>query len=182
MKEKGISVQDICMIGVLTAVISVMSWIRIPMPLGVPMTLQTFAVPLAGVILGPRKGMLAVVLYILLGAIGVPVFSGFSAGPGALFGLTGGFIWAFPLMALFAGLGVKKGTVLWITLGLLMGIVADYTVGVLQFMLVSGNSLQTSIMACVLPFLPTEAIKAALVGTVGMQCRRALVKNGLAPA
>lgn len=165
-----------------TTIVAISSQICIPMPYGVPMTLQTFAIPLSGVILGKRSGTIAVVMYVLLGAVGVPVFSGFGGGIGRIFGMTGGFILALPFMAFFAGLGAQKGTIPWLAGGLALGIIVEYTFGTLQYMLVTGSNLQVGVLACVVPFMPTEIVKAALVGTVGVKCRQVLVKSGLVRA
>ena len=78
MQKTNFKTLDLCMIGVVTAVIVIMAQISIPMPLGVPMTMQTFAITLAGVILGSKKGAVASLIYVLLGAVGVPVFANFS--------------------------------------------------------------------------------------------------------
>lgn len=75
-----------------TAVLAVLSILQIPMPTGVPITLQTFAMALCGYVLGWQSGVAATLLYIVLGTVGVPIFAGMSAGPGVLFGYTGGFI------------------------------------------------------------------------------------------
>jgi biotin transport system substrate-specific component len=74
----------------------------------VPITLQTFGVLLTGAILGPRRGFLAVVLYILVGVVGLPVFSGGAAGPGVLVGPTAGYILGFPLAAALCGFLVAR--------------------------------------------------------------------------
>ena len=78
-----------------TAVLAVLSILQIPMPTGVPITLQTFAMALCGYVLGWQSGVAATLLYIVLGTVGVPIFAGMSAGPGVLFGYTGGFIFGF---------------------------------------------------------------------------------------
>ena len=80
MQKSKISIQDICSIAIMTALIAVMAQISIPMPLGVPMTMQTFAITLAGIVLGSKRGALSAIVYLLLGAVGVPVFAGFSGG------------------------------------------------------------------------------------------------------
>lgn len=127
MQKSKISVQDICSIAIMTAITVVMAQISIPMPMGVPMTMQTFAITLAGVILGSKKGGLSILVYVLLGAIGVPVFAGFSGGVQNLIGPTGGFIISFPIMAYVIGLGVehrkKKGM---FVLMLIIGTVLNY--------------------------------------------------------
>ena len=100
---KKTNTKTIVMIGMFAAVLAVLSQISIPMPSGVPVTLQTFAVALTGFILGWKYGAISVGIYILLGTVGVPVFSNFSGGLGALFGKTGGFIWGFLFLAGFCG-------------------------------------------------------------------------------
>lgn len=107
MQKKHLKTFDLCMIGVITAVIVIMAQISIPMPLGVPMTMQTFAITLAGIVLGSKKGAITSLIYILLGAIGVPVFANFNGGYQLLVGPTGGFIISFPIMAYIIGLGIE---------------------------------------------------------------------------
>ena len=85
---------------ILTAVLTVLSQIAIPTPWNIPFTLQTFGVALCGYLLGPWYGTASIVVYIALGAIGVPVFSGFKGSIGALAGMTGGYIFGFLFMAL----------------------------------------------------------------------------------
>ena len=113
--------KDLCQTGIFTALIVVCSQLSIPMPAGVPMTLQTFIIPLAGIVLGAKRGTIATCIYVLLGAVGLPVFAGFAGGLGILFGMTGGFILSFPLMALFAGLGSRRDKKSMTILGLIIG-------------------------------------------------------------
>lgn len=87
-----------------TAVTAVLSQTAIPTPFDVPLTLQTFAVALCGYTLGIKWGMASITAYILLGTVGVPVFSGFKGGANVLFGATGGFIFGFLLLVLLCGL------------------------------------------------------------------------------
>lgn len=77
------------MVGVFAAVMAVLSQISIPLPTGVPVTLQTFAVALCGYVLGVQMGGLALAVYLAIGAVGLPVFAGFSGGIGAFAGVTG---------------------------------------------------------------------------------------------
>lgn len=182
MRKKKLAIQDYCLIAVCTAIIAILSQVTIPMPYGVPMTLQTFVVPLAGVILGAKRGAITAAVYVLLGAIGLPVFAGFSGGVGMLFGMTGGFILAFPAMAYLAGAGAARGSAGALVVGLLSAVLVEYTAGLLMFMLVTGSSLGVSFAACVLPFLPTEAVKAVLVGILGGKCKSILVRGGVLAA
>jgi biotin transport system substrate-specific component len=145
------------------------------------MTLQTFAIPLAGVVLGRKNGTIAALVYILLGIAGVPVFAGFTGGIGMLFSKTGGFIISFPLMALTAGIGAKKNLVkfaLWLTAGSLI----NYISGLLVFSMVHfGNlgaaSLWASFAMAVAPFIPTAVIKIIMVLVSGRAIKRALRRN-----
>ena len=176
MSNSKTSVRDLCSIAIMAAVTAVMAQIAIPMPMGVPMTMQTFAVTMAGVILGSKKGGMSSLVYVLLGAIGVPVFAGFSGGIQNLIGPTGGFIISFPIMAYVIGLGVemrkKKGM---FTLMVVLGTVLNYVVGVAMFCIVMDSSIMTAITACVLPFIPTAIIKAVLASILGLQIRKRLV-------
>ena len=100
--------QRTVMAGVFAALLVVLSQVSIPLPTGIPVTLQTFAVALCGCVLGPAVGSAAVGVYLALGAVGVPVFAGFSGGAGALVGMTGGYLWAFLPMAFLCGLGAQQ--------------------------------------------------------------------------
>ena len=79
-RESRLSVTDVCYIAIMAAVTAVLAQIAIPMPMGVPMTMQTFAVTLCGILLGSRKGAVSMVIYLLIGTAGVPVFSAFTGG------------------------------------------------------------------------------------------------------
>ena len=95
---------DMAYIGLFVGLMAICSWISIPT--AIPFTMQTFAVFLAVMILGGKRGTLAIVVYLLLGLVGVPVFAGFSAGPGVLFGTTGGYLIGF----------VFSGLLMWLSL------------------------------------------------------------------
>ena len=171
-----LTIRDICHIGIFAAVIAVCAQISIPMPIGVPMTLQTFAIPLAGVVLGVKKGVIATVVYILLGAVGMPVFANFTGGIGVVFGRTGGFILSFPFMALAAGIGAWKGKI-WLTTWLVMGTVVNYLCGLLMFSYITSIGLAASFPLVVLPFLLTDALKIVMVVVLGNIIKYALVRN-----
>lgn len=180
MKQNNSSakIQDLCLIGLFVALICVLAQVSIPMPYGVPMTLQTFIIPLGGILLGARRGTIAALVYVLLGAVGVPVFAGFSGGLGIVFGVTGGFIISFPLMPLLAGIGAKHGSQPAMLLGLFGGALLNYIVGMLWYSAMTGNSLQMAFVACVLPFIPTALIKIALIDLIGARCRKLLLRAG----
>ena len=174
MQNSKFSIQDICGIAIMTAITAVMAQISIPMPLGVPMTMQTFAITLAGIVLGSKKGGMSILVYVLLGAIGVPVFAGFSGGFQNLVGPTGGFIISFPIMAYLIGLGVELKKKELFVLFLVLGTVSNYVVGVILFCVVTQSPVATGITACVLPFIPTAIIKAVVASVLGLELRKRL--------
>lgn len=174
MQKTNFKTLDLCMIGVVTAVIVIMAQISIPMPLGVPMTMQTFAITLAGIILGSKKGAVASLIYVLLGAVGVPVFANFSGGYQLLVGPTGGFIISFPIMAFIIGLGVEyknrfKGC---FTFCLILGTCINYLFGVVMFCIIMHSTVWVALTACVLPFIPTAILKAILASILGLNLRK----------
>lgn len=173
---KKLSTKDICSIALFTAVIVIMAQISIPMPMGVPMTMQTFAITLAAVVLGAKLSTYSTLIYLLLGAVGVPVLAGFSGGLDKFVGPTGGFLISFPLMAFIIGFGVEhrkafKGA--YVT-ALIIGTVANYVVGVVMFCILTKSSVMTGITACVVPFIPTAIIKAILASVLGFEIRKRL--------
>ena len=168
--------RDLCYCAAFAAVIAVLAQISIPLPAGVPLTLQTLAVPLAGLILGRRRGAMAVLIYLLAGAVGLPVFAGLQGGLHILLGMTGGFLLSFPLMAWAAGFGIESGH-MWV--GLIAGAIGNYIIGTLWFMVVAHTGLMPALTACVLPFIPTAILKLILSGLLGILLRRALLRADL---
>jgi len=177
MKAGKVSVNDLCQIGLLTAVIAVMSQIMIPMPYGVPMTLQTLAIPMAGILLGAKRGTISAMLYILIGAVGMPVFAGFNGGPGIVFGPTGGFILSFPILAYAAGAGAEKADKCWLWTGLIIGVLINYLCGVIYFSFYTSSDFITSFTVCVLLFIPTDIMKITAVGLFGIKIHKLIPLN-----
>ena len=171
--------RDIAYIAVFTALIAVGAWIAIPTPVRIDFTLQTLGVFLALGILGGKRGTLAVTAYLLLGAVGAPVFSGFSGGLSALLTPSGGYLIGFFFTALFMW-SVEKMTKdnLWLLgLSMVVGAVIYYAFGTAWFMVVypmggEGVSLWTALSWCVIPYIPFDAIKIALAMALTAMLRR----------
>lgn len=171
--------RDIAYIAVFTALIAVGAWIAIPTPVRIDFTLQTLGVFLALGILGGKRGTLAVTAYLLLGAVGAPVFSGFSGGLSALLTPSGGYLIGFFFTALFMW-SVEKMTKdkLWLLgLSMVAGAVIYYAFGTAWFMVVypmggEGVSLWTALGWCVIPYIPFDAIKIALAMALTAMLRR----------
>ncbi|MCR4617826.1 MAG: biotin transporter BioY [Lachnospiraceae bacterium] len=170
---------DLVFIAVCAALIAVCSWISIPMT--VPFTLQTFAVFFAVYFLGGKKGTISVLIYILIGAVGVPVFAGFKGGPGALFGTTGGYIIGFIFTALVFWLMTKLlGRKLWVEIvAMVLGLLVCYAFGTAWFMIVYARntgaiSLATALGWCVFPFILPDLAKMALALALGKTIRKVI--------
>lgn len=154
--------------GIFATITAILSQITIPMPGGVPFTLQTFAVYLAGIILGSKRGVVSILVYVLIGTIGLPVFSGFSGGIGTIIGPTGGFILSFPIMSFIIGLVCKKtDNKILIFLGIMLASIPNYLMGMLQFSLVTGSTFYNSFLVSVLPFILVDIIKIVLATIIG---------------
>ncbi len=181
MKEYKL-VRNLVYVAVGAALLAVCSWISVPTP--IPFTLQTFAVCLIAALLGWRLGLEALVVYILLGAVGLPVFSGFKSGVGALLGVTGGYIVGFLFTALVVGLAAdrlgRKPLVLAVSMAL--GVLLCYAFGTVWFVRVytaskGAISFLSALSMCVFPYLLPDAVKIALAVFLTRRLRRAIFKE-----
>lgn len=162
-KKNRISVKDMTLMAMFAAVLAVAAQISIPL-FGVPLTLQTFGVALCGMMLGWKRGMGAVLIYVLIGTFGMPVFSNFRGGPGVLFGKSGGFILGFLPMALLCGFGAQtKNKILFIAYPVL-GLIGCHLLGTLQFALVSHMGWMTSVLMVSVPFLVKDGVSILAAG------------------
>lgn len=170
---------DMTYIGIFAVVIAVCSWISIPA--AVPFTLQTFAVFLAVILLGGKRGTMSVLVYILLGATGIPVFAGFRGGIGALLDHTGGYIIGFLASALIMWaaerLAGRKPLVQ--AVSMFLGLAACYAVGTAWFMLVYSRDtgavgLMTVLGWCVIPFIIPDVVKIMQALMLGSALQRPL--------
>ncbi len=158
---------DLCYMGICAALIAICSWISIPA--AVPFTLQTFAIFCVLGLLGGKRGTVAIVVYILLGAVGIPVFTGFNAGLGALLGTTGGYILGFIFIGLIYWLAERLfGSKRMVRIAaMLLGLLLCYAFGTAWFMFVYARragtiALGTALGWCVLPFIVPDLVKMAL--------------------
>lgn len=175
--KSKITTKELVFTALMAVIIAVCSWISIPTT--VPFTLQTFGVFMAVGLLGGKKGTISVLVYILLGAVGVPVFAGFSGGIGVLFGTTGGYIVGFLLSglvywAMTAAFGEKLPIMI---VAMVLGLIVCYAFGTAWFMIVYAKNtapigLMTALGWCVFPFIIPDCIKIALAIVLTKQLKK----------
>lgn len=176
--ERG-KTYDMAYIAVFAVLMAVCSWISIPT--AIPFTLQTFAVFLAVTVLGGKRGTMSVLVFVLLGAVGVPVFAGFTGGLYVILGNTGGYIIGFVFAGLLMWLMERLfGRKMWVqAVSMLLGMVTYYVFGTIWFMIVymrtTGPVGLTAVLGwCVIPFVIPDLIKAALALFLGNTLRKPL--------
>ncbi len=173
-----LNTRDMTLIAVMAALICLAGPLTVAIG-PIPLSLATFAVYLAGATLGAKRGTLAVALYMLIGAVGVPVFSGFSGGLQKLAGVTGGYLVGYLPCAWLTGLGAggeeEKG--IWrLPAMMALGTAALYALGTAWFMFLTKNPLGAALGMCVLPFLPGDAVKIAAATLLARPVRRAVFR------
>lgn len=192
--------RELVLVALFVAVIAALAQVSLPIPFSpVPITGQVFGVLLAGALLGSRLGGLAVLVYLLLGAAGLPVFARGTGGAGMLVGPTGGYLFGFAVAAYLVGrasesisgqrhgraaggsslpqsnpaaekaLGPGYGR---LVVGMFCGLTAIYALGALQLALVAGLPWQKVLLAGVLPFLPLDLVKALGAAALAAAVRR----------
>ena len=158
--------KNMALCGLFTAILALCAWLSVPMG-DMVITLQTFGIFLTLGLLGGKRGSITVLVYLLLGAIGAPVFSGFRGGLGALLGTTGGYIFGFMLTSLvYWILTSLKDTPITRLIAMVLGMLLCYGCGSWWYMtryLSSGTlTLGLVLMKCVIPYLIPDAIKLTL--------------------
>ena len=173
--------RDLTIIAVMAALICVAGPLSISIG-PIPLSLASFAVYMAGAVLGTKKGTLAVAIYLLLGLVGLPVFSGFSGGFQKLIGVTGGYLVGYLPCALITGLAVKpdsaeSGSRWRLPTFMTLGTAVLYLIGTAWFMIQTKNTLAASMGMCVIPFLPGDAVKIVAASLLAKPVRRALYRG-----
>lgn len=177
------STQDIILAGMFAAVLAIISQISIPMPSGIPLTIQVFGIALTGVVLGWRLSLLSTITYILIGAVGLPVFAGFRGGLESLTGLTGGYILSWPIMIVFCGIRLdfpnKPLNLILSILLSLTGLMINEAAGILQWAALAGDkSIQAIFTYSLVAFIPKDIIITIAAVILGRQIRKLLIHSG----
>lgn len=185
MKSKSMTTYQLALTAVMTAIICILGPMTLMIPVSpVPISLANLAICLSIVILGMKLGTLSCILYLLIGLIGLPVFSGFSGGIGKLAGPTGGYLVGYLFLALiggffverFSGRNVKQRALQGV--GLLLGTVVLYAFGTVWLAYMAGMNFTEALAAGVLPFIPGDLVKIFITLLVGSEVRARLLQAG----
>ncbi len=173
MQRKG-KVRMLVKAGLLCAIICVFS--QLVVPIGpVPFSLSILAVALTGALLPTVWALASVAAYLLLGLFGLPVFAGFSAGAGVLFGPTGGYLIGYFMLAFFASICAKK--TVWLRfMGAALGLLLCYAFGTVWFVAITGTEFVQALWICVIPFVLPDIAKIA-VATLAAQAVQKRMQN-----
>ena len=176
MTDSSLKLRMMIVIVLFAAIISILAQVSIPLPLGVPITGQTLAIGLAATILGARFGTLSVLLYLIIGAIGVPVFAQLTGGLGILVGPTGGFLVGFIPATFIMGYFLEKTsfTVANALIANIIGMFITLFFGTIWLKFVAELSWPVAFTAGFTPFIIGGFIKAFLAAWVGIIVRQRL--------
>ncbi len=172
----------IVLIGLMTAVICVLGPVSFPLPISpVPVSLGVLGILLAAYLLGMKWGTVSCLGYLLIGLVGMPVFTGFSGGVGKVLGPTGGYLIGYIFLSLFTGFFVGKWPSKWplhLT-GMILGTMAMYLFGTIWLGYLMKCSFLEALWLAVIPYIPAELVKIAITLSLGGLIRRRLLRAGL---
>ncbi|MGN0317568.1 MAG: biotin transporter BioY [Lachnospira sp.] len=181
--KKKITIYDITTCAIFTALMCILGPMSIPIG-PVPISLTNLVIYLSVYILGFRNSTISCVVYLLLGAVGLPVFSAYSGGLEKLAGPTGGYLIGFIFIALIGGLCMKlsKANPVITGLGLIVGTAITYAFGTVWFIIQLKCSIEYALTVCVYPFIPFDLAKIVIATVLGLVVRKALKKASLLPS
>ena len=174
--------QKLTLIALMAAVICILGPLSIAIPISpVPISFTNLAIYLAVMILGWKWGTLSYLVYLMVGFVGLPVFSAFTAGPGRLLGPTGGYLVGYLLLAFIGGMFIEKskGNPVVSAVGLVLGDAACYVLGTAWFVFQMQCELGYALSVCVYPFIALDLAKIVVSCIVGALLRKRLVQAGV---
>lgn len=189
-KASKIQTVTITKIAMLVACLAASAYISIPLGFTPnPLTLQTLIINMVAILLTPLESFLTVLVYILLGLVGIPIFSGGTGGPAKLFGPTGGYIYAFliaaPLMSFlktyflhvtdkFIKNAFTSQTIAYSVNAIIIGMPIIYLLGTIHMMLLMGNTITEVLLLAVVPFIPLDLLKCVFAAVISVPIKNAL--------
>lgn len=176
-KQKHQSIHAMVIPALMAALLCVLGPITVPAG-PIPLSLATLGIYLSGLLLGWKRGAVSVLVYLAIGLVGIPVFSGFTGGIGQLLGPTGGYLLGYLPLGLVTGLAQKQKKAIQL-LTMAVGTALLYLLGTVFYCFQSGTAFMAAATVCVLPFLPADCIKMGLSLLLVPILKRALERAGL---
>lgn len=171
----NLSIKEMTLIGMCAALMAIFSQISIPLPFtAVPVTLQIFGLVVIAVIVGTKIGTLSLIVFVILGTIGLPVFANFSGGLGVIVGPTGGYIIGFIIMAFLIGYASSNGNKILLFVASYIGVTIDLLLGTLYLKIVTKLTIQGALIAGFYPFIIKDFITVALAVFIGLKVKRSV--------
>ena len=166
-------VKNLAYIGLMSAIMCILSPITIPLSGGVGVTLGIFVIMFMTYVMGMGRTLICYGIYLLLGIVGLPVFAGFQGGVGALLGPTGGFLVGYVAVIVSEGLMLKiKEKRLFLVIGSVIGLLLCYILGCLWYMRIMDVNFVGALWMCVIPFVAFDGMKVAMVCVIGPPCKK----------
>ena len=177
---KKINIHHLTLIGVMAAVTCILGPLSLPIGI-VPISLTNLAIYFSVYVLGQKRGTLSYIVYLLIGLIGLPVFSGFSGGFTKLFGPTGGYLIGFIFMAFISGIFIEKfsNKIYMCFLGMILGTIVAYILGTAWLAYQANLTFNATLSIGVLPFIPGDIAKMVIASLIGPQIKKRLISAGL---
>lgn len=177
---KKINTHQLTLIGVMAAVTCILGPLSLPIGI-VPISITNLAIYFSVYVLGQKRGTLSYIVYLLIGLIGLPVFSGFSGGFTKLFGPTGGYLIGFIFMAFISGIFIEKfsNKIFMCFLGMTLGTIVAYIFGTTWLAYQANLTFKATLAVGVLPFIPGDVVKMVIASLIGPQIKKRLISAGL---
>lgn len=179
---KNTKTLTLTLIALMAAVTCILGPLSIAIPISpVPISFTNLAIYFTVMILGWKKGTVSYIIYLLIGLVGVPVFSSFTSGPAKLLGPTGGYLIGFIFLAIIAGIFIEQfnGKLLMYILGMVLGTLVCYAFGTIWLAYQAHMDFITALWAGVIPYLPGDAVKILVAAFIGNEIRKRLIKANL---
>ena len=177
---KKTNTRQLTLIGLIAAVTCILGPLSLPIGI-VPISLTNLAIYFAVYALGGKRGTLSYIVYLFIGLVGLPVFSGFSGGFPKLFGPTGGYLIGFIFMAFISGIFIDKfsNKIYMCFLGMVLGTIVTYIFGSAWLAYEAHIGFNKALAVGVLPFIPGDIVKIVIASLIGPQIRKRLINSGL---
>lgn len=179
-KTQKINTRQLTLVGVMAAVTCILGPLSLPIGV-IPISLTNLVIYFAVYVLGRKRATLSYIVYLFIGLIGLPVFSGFSGGFTKLFGPTGGYLIGFIFMAFISGIFIDKfsSKIYMCFLGMILGTIVTYVFGTAWLAYQANLTFNAALAVGVIPFIPGDIVKMIIASLIGPQIRKRLISSGL---